>query len=98
MGERPGPSIRTGRRDELEQLAGEAQKGPALNPLAESTKAQERRESSGGRWPWTTSDATGVARDRPLRDRQMVRSGVNRGNFTAILSADVRAKLERQGD
>lgn len=73
-------------------------KAMPFNPLAESTKAQGETRVKRRALPLDDlRRLLDVARTRPLRDRQMVRSGVNKGTLTANVRPDVRAKMDRQG-
>jgi len=69
-----------------------------FNPLAESTKAHGETRVKRRALPLDDlRRLLDVARTRPLSDRQMVRSGVNKGTLAANVRPVVRAKMVRQG-
>jgi hypothetical protein len=68
------------------------------NPLAESTKAMgEARVRRRALQLGQLRTLLDVARERPLREKMMVRSGRRKGELSAKVRPEVRAKLEQEG-
>jgi integrase len=69
-----------------------------FNPLAHSTKAEGKTMIQRRALPLAELRLLlDVARERPLQERQKVRSGPNKGKFVAEVRPEVQARLEMEG-